>query len=233
MTESSVASALSRREPALGESPTDSLERYPEYSYRTQAAQHSDAYLAGPVTGLLRRAGTIQRLLDAGCGNGSLTAHYLPYAKEVYAFDLSPSGVALARETLGTDRTCVASAYDDFTELFAGVHAFDAIVSCEVVEHLYDPRAFVRQAHRALTPGGRLILSTPYHGYLKNLALALSGKLDAHFGALWDGGHIKFWSRATLTQLLSECGFVDIAFEGAGRVPKLWKSMVLMGRRRG
>jgi hypothetical protein len=37
-------------------------------------------------------------------------------------------------------------------------------------------------------------VSTPYHGYHKNLGLALSGKMDAHFTALWEGGHIKFFS---------------------------------------
>jgi 2-polyprenyl-6-hydroxyphenyl methylase/3-demethylubiquinone-9 3-methyltransferase len=31
-------------------------------------------------------------------------------------------------------------------------------------------------------------LSTPDHGYLKNLALALSGKIDSHLSALWDDG---------------------------------------------
>jgi len=28
--------------------------------------------------------------------------------------------------------------------------------------------------------------------------------MDSHYAALWDGGHIKFWSRATLTTLLQE-----------------------------
>ena len=53
----------------------------------------------------------------------------------------------------------------------------------------------------------RVDLFHPHHGNLKNCAFALSGKLDAHFSALWDGGHIKFWSRRTLTALLQEAGF--------------------------
>ena len=70
------------------------------------------------------------------------------------------------------------------------------------------------------------IISTPYHGYLKNLVLALSGRLDAHFTALWDGGHIKFWSKRTLRILLEEVGFEKIAF-GVGRIPLLAKSMIV------
>ena len=109
--------------------------------------------------------------------------------------------------------------------------AFDAVLSTEVVEHVYSPRQWAAAAYASLKPGGVLICSTPYHGYLKNCALALSGKLDAHFTALWDGGHIKFWSRRTLTALLQEAGFQVVSFRGAGRWPWLWKSMLLVGRK--
>jgi hypothetical protein len=56
--------------------------------------------------------------------------------------------------------------------------------------------------------------------------------MDNHYSALWDGGHIKFWSRSTLTTLLQEHGFRVIRFEGAGRVPLLWKSMIVTAQRR-
>jgi 2-polyprenyl-6-hydroxyphenyl methylase/3-demethylubiquinone-9 3-methyltransferase len=104
----------------------------------------------------------------------------------------------------------------------------DLVISTEVVEHLLLPRPFARNCYRFLKPGGRLIISTPYHGYLKNVALALSGSLDAHFTALWDYGHVKFWSRKTLSLLLAEAGFTVEQFHGAGRFPLFWKSMVLI-----
>ena len=56
------------------------------------------------------------------------------------------------------------------------------------------PRRYAATLFDLAEPGGTAIVSTPYHGYWKNLAMALSGKLDAHFTALWDHGHIKFWS---------------------------------------
>ena len=204
---------------------------YREYQYASSDPGYSDGYLAEPVLQLLSGCGTIGRLLDGGCGNGSLARLYTHVAQEVYAFDLSESGVEMARKNLGAQRARVASAYDDFAALFPGVTSFDAVVSCEVIEHLYEPRKFLQRAHAALAPGGHLIVSTPYHGYLKNLVLAATGKMDAHFTALWDGGHIKFWSRATLTELLLECGFDEVCFRGAGRLPLLWKSMVLRARK--
>jgi 2-polyprenyl-6-hydroxyphenyl methylase/3-demethylubiquinone-9 3-methyltransferase len=96
---------------------------------------------------------------------------------------------------------------------------------------VYAPRRWAAAAFTALKPGSVLICSTPYHGYLKNLALAASGQLDPHFTALWDGGHIKFWSRRTLTALLQEAGFQVVGFRGAGRWPWLWKSMLLAAKK--
>ena len=94
---------------------------------------------------------------------------------------------------------------------------FLTVISMEVIAHLYSPRtfaAFVRSILEA-NGGGRFILTTPYHGYLKNLSIAL-----------WEGGHIKFWSRRTLAILLREAGFRNMAFTGAGRIPYLWRHMV-------
>ena len=48
----------------------------------------------------------------------------------------------------------------------------DAVFSTEVVEHVYLPRPFARNCHAFLKPGGMLIVTTPYHGYLKNVASA-------------------------------------------------------------
>lgn len=82
-----------------------------------------------------------------------------------------------------------------------------------------------------LAPGGHAIVSTPYHGYWKNLALALSGQMDRHYTALWDHGHIKFWSVDTLTRLMAEKGLEHVSTDRVGRIPALAKSMVLVFRK--
>lgn len=64
---------------------------------------------------------------------------------------------------------------------------------------------------------------------MKNLVLAVLNKWDAHASPLWDGGHIKLWSRKTLSTLLTETGFVNLQFHGAGRVPGLWMTIVMSG----
>lgn len=205
-----------------------------EYSYTSDQAGFSHAYLVGPVTDFLRRAPQNSALLDVGCGNGSMCKAIKASRPDlrVYGTELSQSGVAVASRDPRGVTFREGSAYDNFTNIFPEEKNFDAIMSVEVVEHLFEPRRFVASAADALRPGGILVVTTPYHGYLKNLTLAVTGKMDAHFSALWDGGHIKFWSQKTLTQLLEEKGQFRVeGFRGVGRAPGLWKSMVLVARR--
>jgi len=80
---------------------------------------------------------------------------------------------------------------------YAELHnSFDVVISVEVIEHLFYPRELVKAAKQCLKPNGCLIITTPYHGYFKNLVLAISGK------------------------------YADIYFRFAGRLPYLWKSML-------
>lgn len=202
-----------------------------EYPYSNAQAPHTHAYLWPVVFDLLKHtAPNARRVLDAGCGNGSMASQLKARGHEVSAFDLSDSGIRLAKEAHPGIDFRVASVYDDLRPHYS--QPFDAIVSLEVVEHLFDPRTYARRMREVIAPGGTFILSTPYHGYLKNLALATTGAMDKHFTVLWDGGHIKFWSRKTLTMLLEEAGFRVVAFRGAGRAPYLWKSMVLAAQPR-
>jgi hypothetical protein len=82
-----------------------------------------------------------------------------------------------------------------------------------------------------LEPGRLAIISTPYNGYLKNIALSVCGGMDRHWTVLWDHGHIKFWSVRTLGMLLWETGFSDMKFWRVGRIPTFEKSMIVAARK--
>jgi 2-polyprenyl-3-methyl-5-hydroxy-6-metoxy-1,4-benzoquinol methylase len=164
-------------------------------------------------------------ILDLGCGNGAIARELLWAGYDVYGVDASETGIAQARAEW-PDRFYVHDLSRAVLPHEISAVPFTTVISTEVIEHLYNPRALLRTARGVLPKGGRLIISTPYHGYLKNLALAISSKLDDHFTVLWDGGHIKFFSRRTLEQMLREIGFLPTRFFGAGRFPRLWKSML-------
>ena len=165
------------------------------------------------------------RVLDIGCGNGATCGEFIRRGCSVVGVDLSEQGLEQARKAHPQGR---------FEQLAADAHVldqlqetpFDIVVSTEVVEHVYAPREWAKGCFEALKPGGRLICTTPYHGYFKNLLISLLGKWDTHANPLWDGGHIKLWSHRTLSALLHEAGFINVEFRGAGRLPGLWMTMV-------
>ena len=142
--------------------------------------------------------------------------------------DPSEEGIAHARQKSPVLNVEVGSADEDLVKRFG---RFPLVLCLEVVEHVYFPRKLVGRIRDLLEDGGTAIISTPYHGYWKNLAIALLGKMDTHWGPLTDHGHIKFWSIRTLTQLLNECGFADARFLKVGRVPVLAKSMLAVVKR--
>jgi 2-polyprenyl-3-methyl-5-hydroxy-6-metoxy-1,4-benzoquinol methylase len=197
-----------------------------EYGYADAEHVNAHNYLLKPLDTALRDIAPAT-VFDLGCGNGSVAKH-LSARYSVVGIDASESGIAEAKRAYPEIRLDLGSAYDD---LAARYGQFDAVVSLEVVEHLFDPRLYARRMFDLVKPGGAIVVSTPYHGYIKNLVMAATGKLDAHFTALWDGGHIKFWSVKTLSALLTEAGFTELQFNYAGRVPALAKSMIVAARR--
>jgi len=203
------------------------------YRYEDAANSHAHAYLLPTLKAelaILREDLPPRQptLFDLGCGNGSVGAQLASDGWSVTGVDPSTEGISEAQRAYPCLRFEQGSAYDDLAVKYG---RFPVVISLEVVEHVYAPRDYARTLFDLVEPGGTAIVSTPYHGYLKNVALALSGNMDRHFTALWDHGHIKFWSVPTLTTLLSEAGFESIRFRRVGRVPQLAKSMIAIARK--
>lgn len=201
------------------------------YSYASARPGHHHAYLLPTVVAALTALNLPveqRRLFELGCGNGSMANVLTERGWDVTGVDPSAEGLAQAQAAYPHLKLEPGSAYDD---LAARYGRFPVVLSLEVVEHVYAPRDYARTVFDLLEKGGVAILSTPYHGYWKNLALSVTGRMDAHFTALWDHGHIKFWSIKTLGELLRETGFVELRFERVGRVPPLAKAFIAIARR--
>jgi 2-polyprenyl-6-hydroxyphenyl methylase/3-demethylubiquinone-9 3-methyltransferase len=199
---------------------------YKDYGFATAAESHMHAHFMPHVLAFAGELAAGTRVLDVGCGNGFACGEFLKRGCKVVGIDLSVEGINLARRAYPEARFELLGADSDILERL-GTEAFDIVLSTEVVEHLYAPREWAKGCYKALRRGGTFICTTPYHGYLKNLALSLLGKWDTHANPLWDGGHIKLWSRQTLFALLTETGFKNLDFRGAGRWPGLWMTMIV------
>jgi 2-polyprenyl-6-hydroxyphenyl methylase/3-demethylubiquinone-9 3-methyltransferase len=202
------------------------------YHYRSANNSHAHAYLLPTVTSVLERyfrdTGYERRVFDLGCGNGSVAACLAARGFQITGVDPSAEGVAQARAAFPQLQIEQGSAYDDLARTYG---TFPVVISLEVVEHVYSPRDFMRTVCELLQAGGMAVLSTPYHGYLKNAAIALSNSFDKHFDPLRDHGHIKFWSINTFTRLLNENGFTEISYHRVGRIPLLAKSMIAVAKK--
>ncbi|MBN2576790.1 MAG: class I SAM-dependent methyltransferase [Deltaproteobacteria bacterium] len=199
----------------------------PEFEWTSEEPVCSQAYVRPAVDEYLRGLPPGARVLDLGCGNGAMLGTFLGRGWRLVGVDISKTGIEQARKRWPD----IDFQFGDATEDLSALGAFDAIYSTEVIEHVVLPRRFAQNLFRLLKPGGLAILSTPYHGWLKNVTIAILGKYDSHHGPLSDWGHIKFWSPDTLARLLWEAGLEDIEYRGTGRVPYLWKSMVMVARK--
>lgn len=201
------------------------------YGYKHANANPAHAYLLPAVFAALDEAfgGRRVRLLDLGCGNGYVTSRLAERGYDVVGVDVSEDGLIQARAAHPHLEFRVGTVYDEDLPAKVGKD-FDGVVTLEVIEHLFYPKRIFEQSRALLRPGGALVLSTPYHGYFKNLAVSLTNGWDRHWGVDWDGGHIKFFSEKTLRTMAEKAGFRDVRMRGVGRLPKLWKAMVMSAR---
>jgi len=201
------------------------------YKHKTAELRRAHRFLLPSVCDVIENlslSDSQRRVFDLGCGNGAV-AHFLSQkGYDVVGVDPSSEGLEQAKRAYPNLKLFSGSAYDDLQGRFG---QFPIVLSLEVVEHIYFPRKYAACIYSLLEDGGVAVISTPYHGYWKNLLLALTGTLDAHFSALWDYGHIKFWSVRTLTHLLAEAGFSSIHFRSVGRIPPFARSMIAIARK--
>jgi len=201
---------------------------YNDYGYHNDRPTHNLSYQLHDLLSLLHKS-QHHNILDLGCGNGYLVNYLVEQGYNAYGTDASAEGISIARQK-NPDRFFVQDlSSDSLPEQLQNI-AFDIIITTEVIEHLYNPEAFILFCKKQLKKGGELVVSTPYHGYLKNLVLSIFNKWDSHMDPLWLGGHIKLWSKKTLSLALSNAGFTVTSFKGNGRWPYLWKSMLIKAK---
>ncbi len=146
--------------------------------------------------------------------------------------DVSASGIRHARENYGHRVKFHCAEISRDLAPILGRNCFDLVISIEVLPHLSRPFNLLAVAGELLTADGYFLVTTPYHGYFKNLLISLAGHTDRHFDPLCDNGHIKFFSVKTLDLLLRESSFAPVRYSFFGRWPWLWKSIVGLAQKK-
>jgi SAM-dependent methyltransferase len=151
------------------------------------------------VAGFVRSLGRAGRALDLGCGDGRLAAGL--DAAELTLADVSRAALERAGRRL-PGATTVELEPD--APLPLPDASFDLVLCAETIEHVRDVQLLLSEVRRVLRPGGRLALTTPAHGRLTGLGLALGG-FERRFDPL--SPHLRFLTRRSLAALLDRLGF--------------------------
>jgi SAM-dependent methyltransferase len=149
-------------------------------------------------------------ILEVGCGDGSFTRTLAEHSSRVTAVDLSASQIARNTQILPQINFLQ---HDVAQPLPFANEEFEVIWCSEVLEHLFDPVFAMREIYRVLAPGGRALITVPYHGRFKDVLIALF-KWDEHFSP--SNPHIRFFTRRTMSRLAASAGFIDIKTKTCG-----------------
>ena len=145
-------------------------------------------------------------LADVGCGRGALWAHLQPLFSRCIGVD------AVRYDGLPPDID-FRSADLERTPLPIDTGAVDVAVAVETIEHLENPRAFVRELARITRPRGLVVITTPnQRSVLSLLSLALTGEFSA-FRENCYPAHRTALLEIDLRRIAAECGVGHVAVD--------------------
>jgi 2-polyprenyl-3-methyl-5-hydroxy-6-metoxy-1,4-benzoquinol methylase len=166
-------------------------------------------------------------LLDAGCGNGEFSLFLAQLGYKVVGIDISPVAVHHAKRIVPQGHLVVSAM--EATLPFRD-KIFSAVWCTEVLEHIFDVHAALKEFNRILLHDGLLVLTTPYHGLIKNLLIAVGG-FERHYNPYIS--HIRFYTKQSLGVCLKQTGFTPFLWQGVGRRWPVWMSHFVVARKTG
>lgn len=179
-----------------------------------QSLGQAHAFIHAMVARLLAARGATGVLADIGCGTGDLLrevgGHFAGLVGvDAVHYDGLPPGVTFLQADLDGPRLPLEPA------------SVDVAVAVEVIEHLENPRAFIRELARITRPGGWIVVTTPNQlSALSLLTLLVKGRFSA-FQERDYPAHRTALLEIDLRRIAAECGLeqVEVAYSRWGRVP--------------
>jgi SAM-dependent methyltransferase len=154
-----------------------------------------------------------RRLLDVGCGDGETAAEAKRRFPGLVAagIDRHPELAGRARENL--DEFFFGDALTVLRQIARGPQRYDLLVFADVLEHTEDPWAVLECAREVALPAARLVVSVPNAGNFSLIGDLVRGRFDPIGAGIEDCGHLRWFTRGSLCEMLEDAGFVDLQAE--------------------
>ncbi|NJP07160.1 MAG: class I SAM-dependent methyltransferase [Chloroflexaceae bacterium] len=190
-------------------------------AYFAAQIRKSDAKVAWQYGRILTLAGVSalwqQRVIDVGCGAGPALRYLTNQGALVLGLDHSRYALEMAAH-LAPDAGVACS--DSSVSLPCATACADIILLSELVEHLTDADALLRECSRVLRPGGRIIVTTPNLWDVRRWLSPLAGKT---WSAYTDVTHVNLYTPTRLARALRAAGFAQVRWR-TGLKPVCWIS---------
>jgi methionine biosynthesis protein MetW len=151
------------------------------------------------------------RVLDIGCGTGSLSSVIRNLRRaEVVGFEPHPERAEKARNA-GLE--VVTGVYDQAIAQNYG--KFDVVLFADVLEHLVDPLQILQDVKSSLAQDGRVLASIPNVAHWTVRILLLAGQFDYKPAGIMDATHLRWFTRKGVRRLFQQAGFDINQFQAA------------------
>ena len=158
-----------------------------------------------PHTFALELVGHDHTVLEVGCSTGHVTTHLVAAGNTVTGIEIDAEAAAQARTV--TDTVHVLDL--DFTPVSTVEPGpFDVVLLGDVLEHVRDPAAVLADLATVLGPDGRMVISIPNAAHIDVRLMLLEGRIEYQDHGLLDRTHLRWFTKASLRDLLTECGLV-------------------------
>lgn len=186
------------------------------------------------------------KILDIGCGDGSLLKEVINKGHDLYGVDISEEQLKIAEKNgIKTQKLNVDSDLLPFSDEF-----FDTVICSEVIEHVLLPENILKEVRRTLKNGGQFILTTPNLASLGRRFLLLFNRNPfIESSPLEENavGHLRYFVRGSLLDLVKRHGFKleiftsdRVNFNGSGTmkngalaklIPSLGRTLIFVLRK--
>ncbi len=173
---------------------------------RLSLGQSEKAIYEMVVRALHRREIKGGTLVDVGCGTGNLLAFVREsFARyigvDVIRYDGFPDDAEFVEVNLDTGRAALPD------------NGADVVAAVETIEHLENPRAFMRELVRLVKPGGWVLVTTPNQLSLLSLLTLIGKHRFQAFGESDYPAHLTALLEVDLRRMMQECGLAEIVFD--------------------